>query len=112
MQRAESVEAMDRRGQIAFCGESQLPAEHLDLFIERRSTKACKSRVVRARAIQHPTIEPDFADGSSGRFVEVTQQCPLPFRRAVADIPRMDAKARKEMNVRGIAGGTLSDARG
>ena len=112
MKRAEGVEAVNRSEKITFRGEIQLPAKYIDLFLKWRATKTGEARIVRSGALEHPAIEPDFADAGFWCFAEAIKQCLLPIRRAVADVPWVDAKAWEEVKRFGIAGRCLCTSRG
>ena len=98
-EQAEGVDAVDRDGAVERGGEVELGLEDGELFVEGRAAEAGKAGIVGAGAVYHPAVEADLTDGGARVRGKAGAEGIEPRGRAVADVPRVEAVARKQLKV-------------
>jgi hypothetical protein len=100
VKRAESIEAMNRSGKISLRCKGELPAKHLDLFLDQGATETNQTTIVGPCTIENPAIKADLADGRIRMFVEMVYQFLLPAGGTISDLPWVQAKTWKQAKLK------------
>jgi len=94
LERSPRIEAVQAGGAVLRGGEGELAVKDIELLVERGAAESGQPRVVRAGAIEYPAVEPDLADGRTGRGGERGLEARFPGGGAVARMPGVEPVGR------------------